>query len=91
MNIIAFNTTPTDDIIDVLTDLLPEAKEIDIKEVRINNTATHDVKVDLIIAIDGTKHHFSDYTGKLSEFDNQESKDTVLIVLEIFGEKIKNI
>jgi hypothetical protein len=88
MKITAFNTTPTDAIIDVLSDLLPDAKEINIKAINIIPTATHEVKVELIIFIDGKKHRFSEITDRLTESDKEQSEDTVLIALEIFKEEI---
>jgi hypothetical protein len=88
MKITVFNTTPTDAIIGVLTELLPDAKEINIKAINIIPKASGDVKVELIIFIDGKKYRFSNITDQLSEFDKEQSEDTVLIALEIFKEEI---
>jgi hypothetical protein len=91
MKITVFNTTPTEAIIEVLSELLPDAKEINIKAINIIPTATHEVKIELIIFIDGKKHRFSDITDRLTEFSNEESEDTVLIVLDIFKEEIREV
>jgi hypothetical protein len=91
MNITTFNTTPTDAIIEVLTELLPDAMEINIKAINIIPTATHEVKVELIIFIDGNKYRFSEITDRLSESSYQESEDTVLIVLDIFKDEIGEV
>jgi hypothetical protein len=91
MKIKVFNTTPTDSIIEVLSELLPDAKEINIKAINIIPTATHEVKIELIIFIDGNKYRFSDITDRLSESSYQESEDTVLIVLDIFKEEIGDV
>jgi hypothetical protein len=45
MKTTAFNTQPTDAIIDVLSELLPDAKEINIKAINIVSTANPKVKV----------------------------------------------
>jgi hypothetical protein len=91
MKITVFNTTPTDAIIEVLSELLPDAKEINIKAINIIPKASGDVKVELIIFIDGKKHRFSEINDRLSEFDKEQSEDTVLIVLDIFKEEIREV
>jgi hypothetical protein len=91
MKTTTFNTTPTDAIIEVLSDLLSDAKEINIKAINIIPTATHEVKVELIIFIDGKKYRFSEITDRLTEFSSEQSEDTVLIVLEIFKEEIGDV
>jgi hypothetical protein len=88
MKITTFNTTPTDDLKEAIIEAFGDFEDLYIKAIDIVPLTASHCKVYIRYFIDGKHYKHCKITDVINDFDNPESADTLLKVLEIFSEEI---
>jgi hypothetical protein len=88
MKLYTFNTKPTETLKEAIIEAFGEFEDLDIKEIEINPVTSSHCKVYFRYYLDGKYYRWCKITDVISDFDNRESADTLLKVLDVFGEEI---
>jgi hypothetical protein len=88
MKLYTFNTKPTETLKEAIIEAFGEFEDLDIKAIDIVPLTSSHSKVYIRYYLDGKYYKHCRITDAINSFDNPESADTLLKVLDVFREEI---